>query len=97
MGFWTSESGVRACYSARGFPSGKIGGGNTSACSIYWGDTPTAGGGTTPGFLITNGPGREIGTTTGGATSRIGHFVADDSLSADKLDTEEPSSPTEGR
>ncbi len=48
------------------------------------------------GFLTTNGPGREIGTTTGGATYRVGHFVADDSLSADKLDPEEPSLPTEG-
>ncbi len=40
-------------------------------------------------ILTTNGPGREIGTTTGGATSRVGHFVADDTLSADKL----PSNP----
>ena len=48
------------------------------------------------GFLTTNGPGREIGTTTGGATNRVGHFVADDSLGADKLDPEEPSLPTEG-
>jgi hypothetical protein len=48
------------------------------------------------GFLSTNGPGREIGTTTGGVTSRVGHFVADDSLSADKLDPEETSLPMEG-
>ncbi len=43
------------------------------------------------GLLTTNGPGREIGTTTGGATRRVGHLVADDSLSADKLEFEEPS------
>ncbi len=48
------------------------------------------------GFFTTNGPGWEIGTTTGDATSRVGHFVADNSLSADKLDPEEPSLPTEG-
>ncbi len=48
------------------------------------------------GFLTTNGPGRETGTTTGRATNRVGHFVADDSLNADKLDPEEPSLPTEG-
>ncbi len=42
------------------------------------------------GFLTTNGPGRELGTKTGGATSRVGNFVADDSLSADKLDPEGP-------
>ena len=42
------------------------------------------------GLLTTNGPGREIGTTTGGATRRVGHLVADDSLSADKLEFEEP-------
>ncbi len=48
------------------------------------------------GFLTTNGPGREIGTTTGVATNQVGHFVADDSLSADKLDPEKPSFPTEG-
>ncbi len=48
------------------------------------------------GFLTTNGPGREIGTATGGATSRVGHFVAEDSLSADKLEAEEPSLPKEG-
>ncbi len=48
------------------------------------------------GFLTTNGPGREIRTTTGGATNQVGHLVADDSLSADKLDPEEPSLPTEG-
>jgi hypothetical protein len=49
------------------------------------------------GFLTTNGPGREIGTTTGGATSRVGHFVADDSLGVDKLELEEPSLPVKGR
>ncbi len=43
------------------------------------------------GFLTTKGPGREIGTTTGRATRRVGHLVADDSLSADKLEFEEPS------
>ncbi len=48
------------------------------------------------GLLTTNVPGREIGTTTGGATSRVGHFVADVSLSVDKLEPEEPSLPTEG-
>ncbi len=48
------------------------------------------------GFLTTNGPGRIIGTTTWGATNRVGHFVADDSLSADRLDPEEPSLPTGG-
>ena len=48
------------------------------------------------GLLTTNGPGREIGTTTGGATSRVGYFVADVSLSVDKLEPEEPSLPTEG-
>ncbi len=48
------------------------------------------------GFLTNNGPGREMGNTTGGATSRVGHFVADDSLSVDKLEPEEPSLPTEG-
>ncbi len=48
------------------------------------------------GFLTTNGPGRETGTTTGGATSRVGHFVADVSLSVDKFEPEEPSLPTEG-
>ncbi len=48
------------------------------------------------GFLTTNGPGREIGSTTGGATSLVGHFGADDSLSADKLEPEEQSLPTEG-
>ncbi len=48
------------------------------------------------GFLTTNGPGRETGTTTGGATNRVGYFVADDSLSADKLDPEEQSLPQEG-
>ncbi len=48
------------------------------------------------GFLTTNGPGREIGTTTGGATSRVGHFVADDSLGVDKLELEEPSLPVKG-
>ena len=45
------------------------------------------------GLLTTKGPGREIGTTTGGATRRVGHLVADDSLSADKLEFEEPSLP----
>lgn len=45
------------------------------------------------GFLTTNGPGREIGTTTGGATKRVGHLVADDSLGVDKLEFEEPSLP----
>ncbi len=45
-------------------------------------------------FLTTNGPGQEIGTTTGDATSRVGHFVADDSLSADKLEPEDSSLPT---
>ena len=48
------------------------------------------------GFLTTNGPGRERGTTTGGATSRVGHFTADDSLGVDKLEPEEPSLPTKG-
>ncbi len=48
------------------------------------------------GFLTTNGPGREIGTTTCGATNRVGYLVADDSLSADKLDPEVTSLPTEG-
>ncbi len=78
------------------FPSGSIGGGNTSTCSIDWGNTPTALGVLIRCFLTTNGPGREIGTITGGATSRVGHFVADDSLSADKLKPEEPSLPKEG-
>jgi hypothetical protein len=48
------------------------------------------------GLLNTNGPGREIGTTTGGATSRFGPFIADGSLSVDKLEPEEPSLPTKG-
>ncbi len=48
-------------------------------------------------FLTTNGPEQEIGTITVGSTSPVGHFVADDSLSADKLDPEEPSLPTEGK
>jgi hypothetical protein len=48
------------------------------------------------GFLTTNGPGSEIGSTTGGATRRVGHLVADDSLSADKLEFEEPSLPPKG-
>ena len=48
------------------------------------------------GLLTTNGPGREIGTTTGGATRRVGHLVADDSLSADKLEFEEPSLSPKG-
>jgi hypothetical protein len=50
VGFWASGSGVRAWSSARGSPSGPIGGGNTSACSADWGDTPTASGGATPGL-----------------------------------------------
>ncbi len=48
------------------------------------------------GFLTTNGRGRERGPTTVGATSRVGHFTADDLLGVDKLEPEEPSLPTKG-
>ncbi len=71
-------------------------GGNTLACSIDWSDTPTVVGVLLRGLLTTKEPGREIGITTVGANRRFGHFIADDSLSADKLEFEELFSPIEG-